>query len=82
MISAVREIATSEEYWKSLSSHFAEENHANVATQDDISCVKSLCQPVYLILITFTDSQLLAHSPSAGGGTFGSRQAYDRGAYE
>ena len=43
MVTAVREVALTKEYWTKLSGHFAEENHADVATQDNISCVKSIC---------------------------------------
>ena len=45
MLAAVQEAAGSEDYWKKLTKYFAEENHANVATQDNISCAKSLCRP-------------------------------------
>lgn len=47
MIQAVREIATTAQYWEDLSVHFSEENHADVATQDNISCVKSICKAYY-----------------------------------
>ncbi|KAL5535214.1 BLM3_1 [Sanghuangporus sanghuang] len=44
MISAVRKEVANKDFWKSLSKYYAEENHANVATQDNISCVKSIFQ--------------------------------------
>ena len=44
MNDAVREIATSEAFWRALGSFFAKENHADSATQDNISCVKSICE--------------------------------------
>ena len=44
MNNAVREIATSEAFWKALGGFFAEENHADSATQDNISCIKSICK--------------------------------------
>ncbi|KAI5124439.1 hypothetical protein M0805_008323 [Coniferiporia weirii] len=44
MIAAVRETVTTEKFWKTLSGYFAEENHADSAVQDNISCVKSIFQ--------------------------------------
>ena len=44
MVDAVREITTSTKYWEELSVHFAEENQSDVATQDNISSVKSICK--------------------------------------
>lgn len=44
MVTAVREVTTKETFWENLSNHFAEENHAEVTTQDNISCVKSICK--------------------------------------
>ncbi|KAH8120571.1 ARM repeat-containing protein [Phellopilus nigrolimitatus] len=44
MVAAVREVVLNEKFWKSLSGRFAEENHATVITQDNISCVKSIFQ--------------------------------------
>lgn len=48
MIKAVRDLTTSEEFWKALGGFFAEENHADSATQDNISCVKSICESSYM----------------------------------
>jgi proteasome activator subunit 4 len=43
-IASVREVVTESSFWKKLSTHFAEENHQVVVTQDNISCVKSICK--------------------------------------
>ncbi|TDL28808.1 ARM repeat-containing protein [Rickenella mellea] len=43
-IVAVREIVTDPGYWQGIAIHFSEENHAEVTTQDNISCVKSIFQ--------------------------------------
>ena len=34
-------------YWKKLSNHFSEENNNEGVTQDNISCVKSICEDMY-----------------------------------
>lgn len=47
MISAVRKEVTNKDFWESLSKYYSEENHANVATQDNISCVKSICAQLF-----------------------------------
>lgn len=31
-------------FWEGLSSHYAEENHQDLAVMDNISCIKSLCE--------------------------------------
>jgi proteasome activator subunit 4 len=43
-IDVYREIADDPSFWKKLSKHFSSENHAQVITQDHVSCVKSILQ--------------------------------------
>lgn len=43
-VSCLREVTVDANFWKKLSSHFAEENHENIVVQDHISCVKSICK--------------------------------------
>lgn len=43
-IAAYREIAKDEAFWKKLAKHYSSENHAEVITQDHVSCVKSICE--------------------------------------
>ncbi|KAH7923993.1 hypothetical protein BV22DRAFT_1196262 [Leucogyrophana mollusca] len=43
-VACVREIALDANFWKKLTTHFAEENHETVVVQDHISCVKSIFQ--------------------------------------
>ena len=51
----VRDIALTEAFWKALSGFFAEENHADSATQDNISCVKSICTLKWYFLPILSD---------------------------
>ena len=43
-VASVREVVTKSSFWKKLSTHFAEENHEVVVSQDNMSCVKSICK--------------------------------------
>ncbi|TFK76829.1 hypothetical protein BDN72DRAFT_890635 [Pluteus cervinus] len=43
-VDAIREMVTDPEFWEELSGHFSEENHEEVITQDNVSCVKSIFQ--------------------------------------
>jgi proteasome activator subunit 4 len=43
-VASVREVVMKPSYWKKLSTHLAEENHQVVVTQDNMSCVKSICK--------------------------------------
>lgn len=43
-IDAIREIVTHGKYWEDLAVYYAEENHETTVIQDDISCVKSICE--------------------------------------
>jgi proteasome activator subunit 4 len=43
-VAAVREVVTKSSFWDKLSTHFSEENHEVVVSQDHISCVKSICK--------------------------------------
>jgi hypothetical protein len=43
-LAVYRELATDPAFWKSLSKHFTAENHAEVISQDHVSCVKSICE--------------------------------------
>jgi len=44
-IDAIREIVTDSKYWEDLAVYYSEENHETTVIQDDISCVKSICEP-------------------------------------
>ncbi|KAH9947692.1 hypothetical protein B0H21DRAFT_737636 [Amylocystis lapponica] len=43
-IATLRSVATDPSYWEKLSTHFAAENHTDVISQDNASCVKSIFQ--------------------------------------
>ena len=43
-LAAMREVALQSDFWSSLSDHFSAENHSDVCVQDNISCVKSICE--------------------------------------
>lgn len=43
-VASVRAVVTDASFWKKLSSRYAEENHEVSVTQDNISCVKSICR--------------------------------------
>lgn len=43
-IEALREMACDKAYWKKLAVYFSEENHELAMTQDNVSCVKSICE--------------------------------------
>jgi proteasome activator subunit 4 len=42
-IAVYREVAKDPAFWQKLSKHYASENHAEVITQDHVSCIKSIC---------------------------------------
>jgi proteasome activator subunit 4 len=42
-IQTVRNAASRADFWEKLSSHFAQENHQETTSADNISCVKSIC---------------------------------------
>jgi proteasome activator subunit 4 len=42
-VDVVRRATTQEAFWKKLSGRYSEENHQTTVTQDNISCVKSIC---------------------------------------
>lgn len=42
-LESVRAIVLEEDFWERLSDHYAEENHQESTTLDNISCVKSIC---------------------------------------
>ena len=44
VIQAIREVTTVPEYWENLSVYYSEENHETSITQDNVSCVKSICE--------------------------------------
>jgi proteasome activator subunit 4 len=46
-IEGVREIALDAEWWKKVIVFYSEENHENSIIQDDVSCVKSICEFLY-----------------------------------
>jgi proteasome activator subunit 4 len=50
-IEAVRELVTDSTYWEAVSSYYSEENHETTIIQDNVSCVKSICEsgPFFLI---------------------------------
>ena len=70
-IASVRDVVTDSSFWKQLSGHFAEETHEVVVTQDNISCVKSICEstslgysvPVDVDLTVTTQSNFLKMNP-------------------
>lgn len=43
-LSTLRDIATKPDFWNKLSVHYSSENHSDVITQDNVSCVKSICK--------------------------------------
>ena len=43
-VDALREVATDAEFWKNLSTHYSSENNSEVCVQDNMSCVKSICE--------------------------------------
>lgn len=52
-VASARDVVTESTFWKKLSTHFAEENNEVVVSQDNMSCVKSICK---LVLLDFLDS--------------------------
>lgn len=62
-IQAIREIATEPEYWENLSTYYSEENHETSITQDNVSCIKSICEFLlsdnFGILVGSKDEQIL-----------------------
>ena len=44
VIQAIREMTTDSKYWENLSTYYSEENHETTMTQDNVSCVKSICE--------------------------------------
>jgi proteasome activator subunit 4 len=42
-VASVREVVTNPSFWTNLSERLSEENHQDVITQDNVSCVKSIC---------------------------------------
>lgn len=59
IVSAVREVVTQAKYWKSLSVHLAEEIDTEATTQDNISCVKSICKLYTTFDLHYTDASNL-----------------------
>ncbi|KAG8908485.1 hypothetical protein FRB99_005843 [Tulasnella sp. 403] len=43
-VEAMRTMATTSEFWETLSSFYAEENHQEMTVMDNVSCVKSIFQ--------------------------------------
>lgn len=43
VVQAIREVTTAPEFWENLSTYYSEENHETYITQDNVSCVKSIC---------------------------------------
>jgi proteasome activator subunit 4 len=43
-VASVREVVTDSSFWTNLSERLSEENHQDVITQDNVSCVKSIFQ--------------------------------------
>ncbi|KAG9011119.1 hypothetical protein FRB94_009262 [Tulasnella sp. JGI-2019a] len=43
-VAEMRRIATSPAFWESVSTHYVEENHQEVAVMDNLACVKSIAQ--------------------------------------
>lgn len=43
VVQAIREVTTAPAYWENLSTYYSEENHETYITQDNVSCVKSIC---------------------------------------
>ena len=48
-VSVIRELANKTSFWKELSTHYSAENNAEVIVQDDVSCVKSICEYNWII---------------------------------
>jgi proteasome activator subunit 4 len=45
VVESIRNTVLDESFWKSLSKYYSEENHEVYITQDNASCVKSICKP-------------------------------------
>lgn len=43
-VQAIREMTTDPEYWENISTYYSEENHETTMTQDNVSCIKSICE--------------------------------------
>ena len=55
IVSAVRSIVKEPPFWKDLSTHYSAENNSDVILQDNLCCVKSICEfssPLILPLLT------------------------------
>jgi proteasome activator subunit 4 len=50
-IAVYRKQAADPDFWKALAKHFSAENHAEVISQDHVSCVKSICKLDLLMLL-------------------------------
>jgi proteasome activator subunit 4 len=50
-IQAIREITTGSKYWENLSTYYSEENHETTIIQDNVSCVKSICEGLVIYLL-------------------------------
>lgn len=43
-VNTIRTIVTSPAFWEKLATHYSAENHSDVISQDNASCVKSICE--------------------------------------
>ena len=43
-VKAVRELATTKQFWEDLVTYYGEENHESTVVQDNIATVKSICK--------------------------------------
>ena len=43
-VKAVRELATTKQFWEDLVTYYGEENHESTVVQDNIATVKSICE--------------------------------------
>ena len=43
-IDILRQVTNSASFWESLSTYYSEENHETFIIQDNVSCVKSICE--------------------------------------
>lgn len=67
-LESLRETAMKPKFWTDLSTHYSAENHSDTCIQDNISCVKSICELLDFYLMCPILNVYV--SPSAVGRTF------------
>jgi proteasome activator subunit 4 len=66
-IDTLREVALDSAWWEKLVSYYSEENHETTIIQDNVSCIKSICEssifPSYIVFTYRIPVQILEDEP-------------------